>query len=159
MFISSFVFVQIIWTTPSRGGSRDFEKGWRSISATMATKKILGFRWSKKANITLKTIGFWQSILSAFSIFLHFYIKWKLANEISSICKICKRFDKESEKTLMQQSKRKKLRKVGLCFIKGGFIKSFNMIINHLFVLQAHSQLFNIRMTQGTSKGEVGNGK
>ena len=34
--------------------------------------------------------------------------------------KICKRFDKEREKTLMQQSMRKeKLRKVGLCFITG----------------------------------------
>ena len=34
----------------------------------------------------------------------------------------------------MQQSMRKeKLRKVGLCFITGCFIKSFNMIINHFF--------------------------
>ena len=48
--------------------------------------------------------------------------------------KIYKRFDKEREKTLMQQSVRKeKLRKVGLCFITGCFIKSFNMIINHFF--------------------------
>ena len=43
---------------------------------------------------------------------------------------ICKSFDKES----------KKLRKVGLCFTKDCFIKSFNMIINHFFVSQAHSQ-------------------
>ena len=40
--------------------------------------------------------------------------------------KICKRFDKEREKALMQQSMRKeKLRKVGLCSITGCFIKSF----------------------------------
>ena len=63
------------------------------------------------------------------------------------------------KKHLCSSQREKKLRKVGLCFIKGRFIKSVNMIINHLFVLQAHSQLFNIRMTQGTSKGEVGNGK
>ena len=48
--------------------------------------------------------------------------------------KICKRFDKEREKTLMQQSMRKvKLRKAGLSFITGCFIKSFNMIIIFLF--------------------------
>ena len=55
--------------------------------------------------------------------------------------KICQRFDKERKKTLVQQSMREeKLRKVGLCFITGCFIKSFNMIINHFFVLEAHWQ-------------------
>ena len=57
--------------------------------------------------------------------------------------KIRKRFDKEREETLMQQSMRKETRKekkVGLCFITGCFVKSFNMIINHCFVLEAHSQ-------------------
>ena len=40
------------------------------------------------------------------------------------IFKISKRFDKEREKTLMQQSMRKeKLRKVGLCFITGCIIQ------------------------------------
>ena len=78
--------------------------------------------------------------------------------------KICKRFDKEREKTLMQQSiKKEKLRKVGLCFITGCFIKSFNMIINHFFCFAssfaAQFLLFDIRMTQEISKGEVGNGK
>ena len=34
------------------------------MSATMVgqRKKKLGFRWSKKAKITLETIGFWQNI-------------------------------------------------------------------------------------------------
>ena len=46
--------------------------------------------------------------------------------------KIYERFDKEREKTLMQQLMRKeKLRKAGLCFITGYFIQSFNMIINN----------------------------
>ena len=34
------------------------------MSATMVDRrnKISGFRWSKKAEITLETIGFWQNI-------------------------------------------------------------------------------------------------
>ena len=73
-----------------------------------------------------------------FSIFTH---SGRLPMKSYQFFKICKHFDKEREKTLMQQSMRKeKLRKVGLCFIKGCFIKSFNMIINHFFVSQAHSQ-------------------
>ena len=76
--------------------------------------------------------------------------------------KICKSFDKEREKTVMQQPMRKeKLNKVGLRIITGCFIKSFNLTINHFFVWQAHSQflLFDIRMAQEISKGEVGNDK
>ena len=78
--------------------------------------------------------------------------------------KICKRFDKEREKTLMQQSMRKeKLRKFGLCVTTDCFIKSFNMIINHFFCiassLAAQFSLFDIEMTQEISKREVGNGK
>ena len=78
--------------------------------------------------------------------------------------KICKRFGKEREKTLMQQSVRKeKLRKATLCFITGCFIKFFNIIINHFFCFTssfpAQFLLFDIRMTQEVSKGEAGNGK
>ena len=41
--------------------------------------------------------------------------------------KTFKHFDKEREKTLIQQSMREeKIRKVGLCFITGCFIKPFN---------------------------------
>ena len=41
----------------------------------------------------------------------------------------------------MQHSMGKgKLRKFGLCFLTGCFIKSFNMIINHIFVLQTNLQ-------------------
>ena len=58
--------------------------------------------------------------------------------------KISKRFDEEREKTLMQQSMRKERpRKVGLCFITGSFMKSFNMIINNfLFRKLIHSPIF-----------------
>ena len=36
-------------------------------------KKILGFRWSKEAEITLENIVFGKIFLSVFSNFLHFY--------------------------------------------------------------------------------------
>ena len=64
------------FVTLTRGRSRYFEKvgalyvghhGW-------PTKKLLGFRWSKKAKITLETKAFGETFLSVFSIFLHFYI-------------------------------------------------------------------------------------
>ena len=76
-----------------------------------------------------------------FQIFSIFIYNESLPMKSYQFFKICKRFDKEREKTLMQQSMRKeKQRKVGLCFITGCLIKSFNMIINHFFVLPAHSQ-------------------
>ena len=69
--------------------------------------------------------------------------------------KIYKRFNEERKKIIMQQSMRKeKLRKVGLCFITGCFIKSFNMMINHflfhklIFCFAAQFSLFHIRMKQ-----------
>ena len=75
-----------------------------------------------------------------FQIFSIFIYNESLPMKSYQFFKICKRFGKEREKTLMEQAMRKeKLRKVGLCFIKGCFIKSFNMIINHFFVSQAHS--------------------
>ena len=55
-----------------RGGSRDFEKGWRSMPS---------FRWSKKAKITLET-SFGQNIFISIFKFSQFS---KLANEILSI--------------------------------------------------------------------------
>ena len=38
------------------------------------SKKMLGFRWSKKAKITLNTKTFAETFLSVFSNFLDFYI-------------------------------------------------------------------------------------
>ena len=79
--------------------------------------------------------------------------------------KIYKRFDKEREKLFIQQLMRKeKLKKVGLCFITGRFIKLFKMIINLFFFYFASSfaaqfSLFDIRMTQEMAKGETGKNK
>ena len=68
--------------TDIRGGSRDFEKGG---ALYRLKKKILGFRWSKKAKITLEIKAFGEAFPSIFSNFLHFYIYWKFADEILSV--------------------------------------------------------------------------
>ena len=106
------------------------------------TKKILGFRWSKKAKITLETISFWQNIsisIFKFSPFLYTMkaCQWNLIN----CSKFANTLTRKEKKTIMEQSMRKeKPRKVVLYFITGCVIKSFNMIINHSFVSQVHSQ-------------------
>ena len=53
------------------------------------------------------------------------------------------------------------MRKLGLCLITNCFIKHFKVIINVFFflILQAQFLLFDIRMTQELSKGEIGNEK
>ena len=78
--------------------------------------------------------------------------------------KIYKRFAKGKRKTLIQQSvRRENLRKVGLCFITGCFIKPFKIIITDFFYFTssftAQVLLFAIRKTQEISKGEIGNDK
>ena len=105
------------------------------------TKKILGFRWFKKAKTRLETISFWWNFsinVLKFSRFLYtlkacrwkVVMFWKFAHPL-----------KKREKTLIQQSvRRDELRKVGLCFITGCFIKAIKMIINHFYILQAHTQ-------------------
>ena len=80
------------------------------------TKKILGFRWSKKAKITFETNIFGETFLSVVSNFLHF--NESLPMKFYPFFKIYMRFYKKREKTLMPQSMRKeKLRKFGPYFI------------------------------------------
>ena len=59
--------------------------------------------------------------------------------------------------------RKEKLRKVGLCFVTGCFIKFFNMITNQFFcfasLFAAQFLLVDTSMRQEISKGEVGNGK
>ena len=82
----------------------------------LADEGHLGFRWSTKAKTTIETISFGRN-----STFIH---NERLLKE--------KKKKKKEKKTLLQQSIRKeKLRKVGLCFISGYFIKPFKMTINH----------------------------
>ena len=77
------------------GRFRDFEKagalyvghhGW-------AAKKILVFRWSKKAEITLETISFWQNAHISIFKFSPF-----LSIKSYYFFKIYQRFGKEREK-------------------------------------------------------------
>ena len=104
---------------------------WKGVALYVdVTKKILGFRWSKKAKVRLEIINFWQNIsisIFKFSPFLYAIkaCQWNLIN-----------FPKFASALIRKE----KLRKVDLCFILGCFIKSFNMIINRFLVLQANSQ-------------------
>ena len=78
-----------------------------------------------------------------FQIFSIFIYNESLPMKSYQFFKIYKHFDKEKDKTLMQQSMRKeKLRNLGLCFITGCFIKSFNMITIFLFCKLIHSPIF-----------------
>ena len=65
-----------LYCCQDRGGSRDFEKAMALYFEPNGcpTKKTLGFRWSKKAKITLETISFWRNIsisIFKFSSFLY----------------------------------------------------------------------------------------
>ena len=106
------------------------------------TKKILCFWWSKKTKTTLQTIRFWQSIsirIFKFSPFLYTMkaCQWNLIY-FSKFANASIR--KEKKKLMKQSMRKKKLREVGLCFITGCFIKSFNRMINRFFVSQPYSQ-------------------
>ena len=59
----------------SRGGCRDFQKGVLYVGHHgWPAKKILGFRCSKKAEITLETTSFWQNISIAYGALLMIYM-------------------------------------------------------------------------------------
>ena len=76
--------------------------------------------------------------------------------------KIYKRFDKERKKLIQQSMRKKKLRKNGLYFVTGCFIRPFKIIIIFFYFgssFAAQFSLFVIKMTQEISKGEIGNGK
>ena len=81
-----------------------------------------------------------------FQSFSNFIYNQSLPMKSYQFLKIGKRFDKEKEKTLMQQSMRKeKKRKVGLFFVAGYLIKSFNMkliIFFFLFLKLIRSSIF-----------------
>ena len=135
-------------------------------SAQIRKKKILGFRWSKEAKITLETISFRRNIsisifkFSPFLCTIKAYL-WNLFN----FPKFTNALMRKEKKTLIQQSMRKeKLTKVVLCSITDCFTKPFKRIINLLLFFShfscsyaAQFLLFEIRMRQETSKGEIGN--
>ena len=108
------------------------------------TKKILGFTWSKNSQNNVRNYKFLgKYFYQHFQIFSIFIYNESLPMKSYQFFKIYTSFDKEREKTLMRQSMRKeKLRKVGLCFTTGCFIKSINLIINFLFCKLIGSPIF-----------------
>ena len=98
-----------IHTYPSQGRIQTFWKagvlyvshhGW-------LMKKILGFRWSKKAKITLETKFLAQYFCQYFQIFSIFIYNESLPMKSYQFLKTYKSFDKEREKALIQLSMRK----------------------------------------------------
>ena len=115
------------------------QRFWKGVALYVGhhgwpTKKILDFRWSKKAKITLETISFWQNISISIFKFSPFLYTTKACQWISSIFQNLQTLWWGRRKNTQQSMKKEKLRKV-VCFIK-----SFKMIMNHFFVSQAHSQ-------------------
>ena len=101
------------------------------------TKKILPLTLSKKARIMLETISlsakYFVSILNV-SSFLY-PMKACLPMKSYHLLKFYKCFDKKREESLIQQSmKKEKVRKAGLCFMTGCFLKPFKILINHFFL-------------------------
>ena len=96
------------------------------------TKKILGFRWSKKAKIMLETKALAKHFFEYFQIFSIFIYNERLLMKSHQLFKIYKRFYKKREKIVMQQSIRKeKLRKIFL--FNRFFYEVLEKAINHFF--------------------------
>ena len=110
-----------------------------------------------------------------FQVFSIFTYNKSLTMKSYQLFRLCKRFYKEKEKALIQQSMRivEKLGKVGLFLMIGGFIKPYKMIIifsligifvHKIFIFIASSfpaqfLHFEIRMTQEIPKRKTGNVK
>ena len=76
-----------------------------------------------------------------FQIFPIFIYNENLPMKSYNVFQIYKRFDRKSEKTLIDKSMRKKkLTKIELSLIADCFIQTFEMITYFFFTLQAHSQ-------------------
>ena len=113
-------------------------------------KKVLNFRWSKKAKITLETISFWKNIyISIFKFFPLLSIKsYQFFNALI-------RKDKQDTHTAINE--KRKTEKSWALFLTGCFIKLFKMIINHffLFIKLIRSAVFAF-WYQGYQKGKLG---
>ena len=125
---------------------------------------MLGFRWSKKAKITLETISFWQNIsisIFKFSSFLYTMKngRWNLIN----FSKFASALIRKEKKHLRSSQWEKKTEKFWTFFYNRLFYKVL-WYDNESFFCFASSftaqfLLFDIRMTQKISKREEGNDK
>ena len=116
---------------------KSYECGVHHKICGWPTKKVLCFRWSKNAKITLESISFWRNIsISIFKLSLFLYTMKTLSTKSYQFFKIYKRFEKKKEKMLIQQSMRKeKRRKLGLCLIYIFFISQAHSPRNLCFLL------------------------
>ena len=96
---------------------------------------ILGFSWSKKAKITLETEAFGETFLLVFSNFLHFYIQWKLTNEILSVFQDLQTllWEKRKSSHTAVIEKRRTEKSWNLFYLTDYFMKPSKMAINHFF--------------------------
>ena len=90
---------------------------------TMFGLKFLGFRWSKKAKITLETVSFWRNIsISILKLSPVLYKmkagRWNRINFLNLANALIR--------------KEKKQQSMRLCFITGSFEKPFKMINNNI---------------------------
>ena len=97
--------------------------------------KIIGFRWFKKAKITLETFSFKRNIfISIFKFSPFLYVmkacRWNLIN----VLKFKNALTRKEKDTFTAFNEK---RKAGLCFITGCLCKIIN---NHFFISQAHLQ-------------------
>ena len=139
--------------------SRDFETVGRSMSATVVDRQRKFYAsGSLKGQKNVRSYRFSAKYLCQyFQIFSMFILPMKPYQFLN----IYKRFGEEWKKALMQKSMRKKTEKSLTFFITGCFTKPLNMIINHFFYFASSFTvqflLFDIRIMQEISKGEVGN--
>ena len=146
MFIS-IVCLTILWKLARRYRVQYAYLKCLSQWDTKQTRKltryfVLGFRWSKRAKITLETISFCQNIsISIFKFSPFFYTvkvcQWNLIN----FSKFENALIRKKKKHLRSSHWEKKYwEKLDFLLKKCGLIKTFNMIINHFLISQAYSQ-------------------
>ena len=135
------------------------------MSATMVSwqKKVLDFRWSKKAKMTSETISFWQNIYISILKFSPFLYSMKPFNEIFfNFSKFTNALIKKEKKYSCNSQWEMKNWENLYFVITDCSVKPFKMIINQIFYFgssfAAQFLLYEIRMMQEISKLEIGNG-
>ena len=106
-----------------RGGSRDFEKGWYSMSTTTVgrQRKFYVSDGLKKGQNNVRNYKFLAKYFQIFSIFIY---NESLPMKSYQFFKICKRFDKEREKnTYAAVNERRKTKKSWTLFYNRLFYK------------------------------------
>ena len=129
---SVYTLYNLVWISISSRGDTEILK-----TGGAETK----FQMVKKVKIRLETISLRQN--NCISIFKYTRFIWTMKAcqwNLISFSKFAKVLIRKEKKHLCSSLWEKKTEKSWYCFIRGCFIKFFNMIINHFFVSEAHSQ-------------------